>query len=391
MDIITRSKNAINTFKNQLHIKRSEGNTLRTKTPFPGYVQHNINYSSLGELRENLELAINPKCYNGIYATEEDFFHMKGMIQDHFPHIRLVFTTKKTRNVADEDEALFLIMNEHNRAHRCSYENYQQLREKYFFPRMKKRIHAQLSGCEICKKQKHDTHPRKHIMQPTPIPAYVGKTIQIDIFYAGGRIFYSAIDRFSKFAYLRETENKLQADKIIREILQLFPECRTCMTDNESIFTAHTVKALFQRRGITHILAPIRHSSSNAQVERLHRTLIEMGRCLAEQNSEEFEDVILDAVAEYNNTIHSVIQAKPIEVFRNQEKFSQIPELIKKAQETMLRLNNNKRRNKIFEEDQTIFVKNNRRNKKEPAYTKHHVAEDIKGQVTTTRNINVLL
>lgn len=254
---------------------------------------------------------------------------------------------------------------------------------------MKKKIKAQVINCEICKKQKHETRPQKHLMKATPIPTYVGEYLQIDIFYVGQKIFYSTIDRFSKFVYLREAENKLHADQILREILQLFPECKYCMTDNESIFTAYTVKALFQSKKITHTLAPIRHSTSNAQIERFHRTLIEMGRCLAEQRSEEFEDIILDTVYEYNNTIHSVIQAKPIDVFFHQENYPHTAELIRNAQTAMLKAANNKRTNKTYNENKAIYVKNNRRNKKCAAYTKHRVKTDKNEIIITNKNIKI--
>ena len=93
------------------------------------------------------------------------------------------------------------------------------------------------------------------------------------------------------------------------------------MTDNESIFSSYPMKSLFQRKNIQHTFSPIQHSTSNAQIERFHRTIIEIARCMAEQKSLNFEDVVLDSIREYNNTIHSVIKAKPIDVFFSFRKF----------------------------------------------------------------------
>lgn len=250
---------------------------------------------------------------------------------------------------------------------------------------MKKRIRAHVIKCEICKKQKFETQPQKNTIKATPIPEQVGEYLQIDIFHVGNRIFYSTIDRYSKFVILKEAENKLNADRVLKEILQLFPECKYCMTDNEAIFTSYAVKTLLKSKNITHTLAPIRHSTSNAQVERFHRTLIEIGRCLAEQRSQEFDDIILDAVLEYNNTIHSVINTKPIDVFFHQEKYPQIQELLEKAQIRMMNTENRKRIEKQYKEGDIIFVKNNRRDKRCAAYTKHTVKED-RGQIIITNN-----
>lgn len=95
----------------------------------------------------------------------------------------------------------------------------------------------------------------------------------------------------------------------------------------------------------------------------------------------------MDAVIEYNNTLHSVTNQKPINVFFNQDSYPDIPQLLEKAQIKMLNLENRKRTKKEYKEGDIIFVKNNRRDKRRAAFTKHIVKED-KGQVIIT-NTNV--
>lgn len=388
-DKIKRIPGPVNEYRNQFYIKKSNENNIKTETIFPGYVSHTIKYTELIELIKNMELVINKQTINALHMTEEEFYHTKKQIEDSFPNCKFIFSTKKTQNITDEDEEKYIITTEHERAHRNYRENYLQIREKFFFPKMKKKIRAHVIRCEICKKQKFDTHPRKNLMKPTPLPEYVGEYLQMDIFHVGKRIFYSTIDRYSKYVLLRETENKLHAERVIEEILQIFPACKHIMTDNEAIFTSYAVKALLKTKKIAHTLAPIRHSTSNAQTERFHRTIIEIGRCMAEQRSQEFEDIIMDAVSEYNNTIHSVINAKPLEVFFNQRNFPDIFSLIKKSQEKMLEIENRKRRSKSYENGDIIFAKNNRRDKKCPAFTKHIIKED-KGQVIiTSANVKI--
>lgn len=276
------------------------------------------------------------------------------------------------------------MISEHERAHRHYFENFKQLREKYFFPKMKQRMKAYTVNCEICKKQKFDTHPKKQTMNATPIPSHVGEYLQIDVFHAGNRIYYSTIDRFSKFAILRYTENKLNASEIVEEILQMFPHCKHVMTDNEQIFVSFPMKSLFQRRTITHSVTPIKHSTTNAQVERFHRTLIEIARCLAEQKSLSFEDVIFDAVREYNNTIHSVTNVKPVELFFNSSKYPHISDLIQQSQTSMLKFQNKNRDYKHFEPGAVIFAKDNRRDKRSASYNKYTVQEDRDTMIVTT-------
>lgn len=191
-----------------------------------------------------------------------------------------------------------------------------------------------------------------------------------------GKFFFSTIDRYSKFVHLRYAVNKLNAHEVMEEILQIFPSCKHIMTDNDKIFVSHIMKSLFKRLKIEQTFTPIRHSTTNSQVERFHRTLIEISRCLSEQQSIAFEDVVFDAVREYNNTIHSVIQAKPIDVFYHSERYPKIQELIKSAQESMIKFQNKNRKHKIFDPGDIIFVKNDRRDKRSPTHTRHVVWED---------------
>lgn len=375
-DSIRRVAIPLNFYKNQFHIQESTMDELKTETLFPDYVLHNIKFSSIDSLIQYLKLTVTKNRLNAIHATEEIFHQIRDLLRENLPQINFVFTTKLNRNISDPNEQEYLIITEHERAHRNFKENFAQLRENYFFPKMKKRIRAHAIHCEICKKQKYETHPKKQIMVATPIPTFVGESIQIDIFYIGGKIYYSVIDRFSKFVFFRFSENKLNSHEVVEEILQFFPRCKSCMTDNEAIFTSFPMQSLFKRKKIIHTHSPIRHSISNAQIERNHRTIIEIARCLAEQNSLSFEDAILRAVSEYNNSIHSVIRAKPIDVFYHSENFPNIPELIKTAQESMLNFQNERRDVKIYLPGDVIFVKNNRRDKRSQTFTKHIVGED---------------
>lgn len=374
-NIIHRASFPLNFYKNQFHIKKSSENELRSRQIFPGYVLHSIHFSNNEDLIRKIKLAIRSNTINAIHTTEEIFFEIEPILRQSFPHINFRFTPKLCRNITDPNEEQFLIVSEHERAHRNYKENYAQLKEKYFFPKMREKTKAFVVKCEICKKQKYETHPRKQALTETPIPSAVGEYLQI----AGKKVYYSTIDRFSKFVFFRYVEYKLNSHEIVEEILQLFPSCKHIhhvMTDNESIFTSFAMKSLFQRKNIQHTFSPTQHSTSNGQIERFHRTIIEIARCLAEQKSLNFEDVVIESINEYNNTIHSVIQAKLFDVFFHSENFSHVPKLLKQAQEKMIQFQNQNRDHKQFNPGDIIFAKNNRRDKRCQTFTKHVVKED---------------
>lgn len=244
---IRRVSIPLNFYKTQFYLEESHRDELRTETLFSGYVLHRIKCSNHQNLMRNMKLAVNEKRLNAICTTEEVFFQIENLLRISFPNGAFVFTSKNNRNITDPNEQQFLIITEHERAHRNFNENYKQLKEQYVFPKMKRRLKSFALGCEICKKLKYDTHPKKQKMDSTPIPSDVGEYLQIDIFHAGGKMFYSTIDRFSKFTHLRYAENKLNAHEVMEEILQIFPSCKHIMTDNYKIFESFMMKTLFKR------------------------------------------------------------------------------------------------------------------------------------------------
>lgn len=168
----------------------------------------------------------------------------------------------------------------------------------------------------------------------------------------------------------------------IEEILsQIFPLCQVIMTDNENIFTSSSSKAVYDRLNISHVTTPLTHSTSNAQVERVHSTILEIAKSLAYTSSGETVDHLFDAIKQYNMTLHSVTKEKPLEVFFNQSKFPHIASKIEKKQEEMLKYHNSKRGHKIFHPGETIYVKNNRRRKDHKSYSRLTVKEDRKDTV----------
>lgn len=149
---------------------------------------------------------------------------------------------------------------------------------------------------------------------------------------------------------------------------------------------SNSSKALYERYKISHNTTPAQHSTSNGQVERAHSTIIELTRCLAKQHNSTPGNEIFNAVKEYNNTIHSVTQEKPIDVQGNPHKYQEISKKIELNQEQLLKYHNKNRLNRNFEPNEVIYVKSNRRRKDASAYTKHIVREDQGDKVLTTKN-----
>lgn len=384
---IPRTHKPVNNFRNQLHISHSNINESIGSTIFPNYHMYKIKFSSMNDLLTNLLHAVSNQNINAIFTTEEIFFKIKENIKKKFPTVKFVYSPNKTTNIMDRNEQLRIVDETHKRAHRNYKNNILEISEKYFWPQIKKDCKQYSIKCEICLTEKYERHPKKEILKPSPIPTNPGFSIHMDIFHLSNKLFVSTSDRFSKYFYLREIPNKRNIAMVIEEILsQVYPECKEIMTDNELIFTSQMSQALFKQKNIKHITTPVSHSTTNGQVERIHSTILEIANVIARQNETETIDEIFNAVKEYNNTIHSVIKHKPIEVFFNKTNidFDKIKQYLQTNQEKILKFHNKKRSHKIFQAGDIVFMKSDRRRKDKRSYKKYTVREDKNDTIITT-------
>lgn len=282
---------------------------------------------------------------------------------------------------------LNIVEQTHDRAHRNAKNNYEEAKRNYYWPKMKQDFQKWVNNCEICKTQKYERIPTKQLIGSTPIPTTVGESISMDLFYIDNKQYVTSVDRYSKYLMIHSIESKVNFQEKLEEILtQNYPEIKFLMTDNEAILVSNAAKIIYRKYNITHITAPVQHSTSNGQVERTHSTLIEIIRCLNKQNNTSSSEEIYNAAKAYNETIHSVTGEKPVDVKLNPKGYPQISDKILKNQQNMLNYHNKNRRNRKFEPNEIIYVKSNRRRKDAEAYKKHIIKEDLGDTILTTRD-----
>jgi len=377
----------LNRFKNQIEILKSNKDSLMSETIFPNFENHKIEFSTTENLIKNLKNVASIKHWNALFSTEETFYSIKNLIADTFPSSNFIFTTTKVKDITDINEQLQITSEIHNRAHRGADNNYVEAQRSYFWPKMKNDFQKGTKNCEICKTQKYERVPTKQTIGSTPIPTAVRESISMDLFYIDNKIYVTSIDRYSKYLTIHSINSKLNFHEKLEEILtQNYPTCQTLITDNEKILVSNTAKAIYQRYKISHITTPVQHSTSNGQVERVHNTLIEIIRCLSRQNNTTSTEEIFNAVKAYNETIHSVIGERPVDIKLNPKGYPNIPQKILANQQSFLKYHNKNRNKRQFHPGEVIFVKSDRRRKDASAYTKHTVKQDLKDSVLTTKN-----
>jgi len=392
----------INVFKNQVILKIGSENSHDVQHPFENYTRHIYTQQSYSEqnLIDIFKQVMQPKVVNGLSAPERVMGLIQTIYPRHFESYKIRYTQTLVEDVVSEPRQDEIIVDTHNRAHRCPKENRLQIMERYYFPGMHKKIKRIAKLCEICKHSKYDRKPTTTNINETPIPTFPGHTVHIDIFSTEGQKVLTAVDKFSKFAIAKPIKSKAVEDirQPLREILFFFGVPRRIVIDNEAAF--NSVSILFMMRDelkIEVFTTPAYKSEINGQVERFHSTLAEIMRCLkADGTSRNFQELLERAVNEYNHTFHSTINAKPVNIYFGRHNSSDpedyertrlknINNLTQKQIQDLEYHNQNRQAPKNYNPGDIIFVKKHKRKctKLSQKYSKEIVRENKHSVVIT--------
>lgn len=166
---------------------------------------------------------------------------------------------------------------------------------------------------------------RRHVEQRG-----INDTIQIDLvemqnfskFNNGYRYLLTAINIFSKYAYVRPLKDKT-ATEVVKAMKSILDELRkpikNIQSDLGKEFMNSKFKDLMKKYNINHYQT---YSEMKASIcERFNRTLKEkMWRMFSLHGNYKYVSHLQNLVKEYNNTIHRTIRMKPSEVNKENEK-----------------------------------------------------------------------
>lgn len=210
--------------------------------------------------------------------------------------------------------------------HRGILENYEQMKLKYFYPNLKKIINRFINSCDVCNESKYARKPLKKLFNHTETPGSPNEIVHTDVFYCFRSCFLTTIDRFTKLASVHKLPDRnMVTIKIkLQERFAWLGKPKKLTMDNE--FNNASIR-LFCRENdiIPHFTTPNSHTG-NADVERLHSTLLEHIRILKNtENTLEIEEIMIKAIGFYNNSVHSSTNVKPIDfINRNDIDFEKI-------------------------------------------------------------------
>ena len=384
----------INVFRHQVILKKGP-DKVSVEHPFQSYTRITIHINNINEnsLLQALKNHFNFSKINGLLTTEEIMGKLQEVYKTHFGQqksLKIRFTQNQLQDIEEEDDQWNTIRNEHYRAHRGAEENKMQILRKFYFPKLSQRVKDFVTNCQICHENKYDRCPIKYPLQETPIPKAPFEIAHIDIMFLEGLHFLTYIDKFSKFAQIKQIESRASVDlsPAIKETLLRYRTPQCLVMDGEKSFMTGEMVNFYNSQQITPFITAIGRSEMNGAVERFHSTLLELYRITkAEQPEKSPTDITLLALHKYNSSIHSATKFTPYEVILPSPRSSEITEkvyqnLIKK-QKKDLAFHNKKLKHTNIEVNDPAFENARQRLKHKKRYKKIKITNINKSTVTT--------
>lgn len=390
-------------------------NKYRKTFTYPNYTEEIITQIFKNHLAPNKTTAI--------FTDNETFRIIQNVYSKHFAQskiFRLVRCTEIVKDIKENDNQDKIIQDYHeNNNHRGIQETYDHLKREYYFPYMKSKIAQTINNCTSCQRLKYDRHPPKNKFEKPPTPVKPLDIIHIDIYTINSKNILTIIDKFSKFAaaYTLTARNSLCVIKSLKHFLSLHGIPNKIVCDQGTEFTSNIFKDFCQQYQIDLHFTSFQQSSSNSPVERLHSTLTETYRLIAEKIKEkklemDHDDILTEVLITYNNAIHSSTKITPFELFygrtykinrqitfNNEHEYlskinqfrTQLYESIKEKLETdtdkrIEKLNADRQDPLDYDVDNYIYRKECRRNKLTPRFSRHKVKQNNKATLLTTKN-----
>jgi hypothetical protein len=207
--------------------------------------------------------------------------------------------------------------------HPGSTKMYHDLRQQFWWTRMKRKIARYVSECDTCQKVKADYIKPGGLLQPLSIPDWKWDNISMD-FIVGlpttARKFDSIwiiVDRLIKSAHFISVHTKYRVQKYaiiyIARVLCLHRVPKTIISDRGSQFVARFCEQLHASLE-THLIHSLAyHPQTDGQTERVSQILEDMLRACVMEYLGSWDKNLLWAVFLYNNSYQECMKMAPFE------------------------------------------------------------------------------
>ncbi|WVZ59366.1 hypothetical protein U9M48_009517 [Paspalum notatum var. saurae] len=221
------------------------------------------------------------------------------------------------KKILDEAHTSVLTM------HPGSNKMYQDLKQRFWWTRIKREIAKYVSECDMCKRVKADHLKPGGMLQPLNIPAWKWEDVHMDFVVGlprtqkGYDSIWVIIDRFMKSAHFLPVKTVYRANTYaelyIAKIVSLHGVPRTITSDRGSVFVSRFWEQLQNALGTKLIHSSAYHPQTSGQVERVNQIVEDMLRACALTYSTKWDECLPLAEFAYNNSYQKSLNMAPFE------------------------------------------------------------------------------
>ncbi|WVZ89139.1 hypothetical protein U9M48_035584 [Paspalum notatum var. saurae] len=210
------------------------------------------------------------------------------------------------KKILDEAHTSVLTM------HPGSNKMYQDLKQKFWWTRMKREIAKYMSECDVCKGVKAGRYA-----SPLNSRLGSGKIYTWISWWKGYDSIWVIIDRFTKSAHFLPVKTVYRANTYaelyIAKIVSLHGVPRTITSDWGSVFVSRFWEQLQNALGTKLIHSSAYHPQTSGQVERVNQIVEDMLRACALTYSTKWDECLPLAEFAYNNKYQKSLNMAPFE------------------------------------------------------------------------------
>ena len=301
--------------------------------------------------------------YNKIYEEQQNE-EKKGTNQEYFIRNNKLFKKHKDQILQIVPrwklESIMKLYHDHETAAHFGIDTtYDKIKEKYYWPTMRKDIEIYVKTCDQCQRRgksimKNELHSIKILGPFQRIGIDIIGPLPVTI--RGNRYIVTAMDYFTKWPEARaiKTANAEEVSSFIYEDIICRHGCpQKILTDRGSHFNNQLIARLMEKFEIVHNLSTPYHPKTNGLIERFNKTLCEALAKL--KDIENWDTKVAPVLLAYRTTKHGSTKFKPFQLVYGRkpklfnedeehksineriEEIDELPQMIEKAKTNIIR------------------------------------------------------
>jgi hypothetical protein len=200
---------------------------------------------------------------------------------------------------------------------------YMDLKERFWWPNMKREIAEYIAICDVCSRVKAEHQRPAGLLQPLPIPDWKWDKVGMDFITglprtkSGYDSIWVVVDHLTKVAHfipVKTTYTSAKLAKIyMKEIVRLHGVPKGIVSDRGTQFTSHFWRQLHESLGTRLEFSTSFHPQTDGQTERVNQILEDMLRACALDYGNSWDENLPYAEFSYNNSYQASIEMSPFE------------------------------------------------------------------------------